>query len=38
MTDQHFPADIEIAMPLADMSVAQISALPQAQLQQAHAT
>ena len=37
MTDQHFPADIEIAMPLADMSVAQISALPQAQLQQAHA-
>jgi len=30
------PVDLEYAMPLAEMSVAQIAALPPAQLQQAH--
>lgn len=37
MTTSHTsPVQIEQAMPLAEMSVAQISALPQAQLQEAH--
>lgn len=33
---QTSPVDVEQAMPLADMSVAQIVALPQAQLQEAY--
>ena len=37
MTTSHTsPVQIEQAMPFAEMSVAQISALPQAQLQEAH--
>lgn len=37
MTTSHTtPVDIEQAMPLAEMSVAQIAALPPAQLQEAH--
>ena len=37
MTTSHTsPVQIEQAMPLAEMSVAQIAALPQAQLQEAH--
>ena len=35
-TTQTTPVDVEQAMPLADMSVAQIVALPQAQLQEAY--
>jgi hypothetical protein len=35
-TFQSSPAHIEQAMPLAEMSVAQIAALPHAQLQEAH--
>ena len=38
MTSTHSPSvHIEQAMPLSEMSVAQIAALPQAQLQEAHA-
>jgi hypothetical protein len=36
MTSHTSPVDIEQAMPLAEMSVAQIAALPPAQLQEAH--
>ncbi len=37
MTTTHTtPVDLEYSMPLADMSVAQIVALPHAQLQEAH--
>ena len=35
-TSQSSPVHIEQAMPLAEMSVAQIAALPHAQLQEAH--
>lgn len=35
-TSQSSPVNIEQAMPLAEMSVAQIAALPHAQLQEAH--
>ncbi|NBW66869.1 hypothetical protein EBR44_14075, partial [bacterium] len=35
-TTQTTPVDVEQAMPLADMSVAQIVALPQAHLQEAY--
>ena len=35
-TTQTTSIDVEQAMPLADMSVAQIVALPQAQLQEAY--
>ena len=35
-TSQLLPVHIERIMPLAEMSVAQIAALPQAQLQEAH--
>lgn len=35
-TSQSSPGHIEQAMPLAEMSVAQIAALPHAQLQEAH--
>ena len=36
MTSHTSPVDIEQAMPLAEMSIAQIAALPPAQLQEAH--
>ena len=36
MTSHTSPVDIEQAMPLAEMSVAQIAALPPAQMQEAH--
>lgn len=37
MTTSHTtPADIELALPLAELSVAQIAALPSVQLQEAH--
>ena len=36
MTSHTSPVDIEQAMPLAEMSIAQIAALPPAQMQEAH--